>query len=186
MQITKHKFPGVCILEPKVFEDKRGLFFESYNEEVFRQLRIDVAFVQDNHSRSKEGVLRGLHYQVPPYAQDKLVRVLRGAVYDVIVDIRSGSPTFGQWAGVWLSEQNRRMLFVPKGFAHGFCVVHGCAEVHYKCSNLYAPEFARGIRWDDDELKIKWPLDNPVLSEQDAQHPFFADISQDFLFQALD
>jgi dTDP-4-dehydrorhamnose 3,5-epimerase len=163
--------PGVCIIEPDVHGDDRGFFMESYNKRDFAQLGIDCTFVQDNHSRSRRGVIRGLHYQLAK-PQAKLVRVMLGEVYDVAVDLRTGSETFGQWAAATLSAENKRILFVPEGFAHGFCVISEFAEFAYKCSDFYAPAEERGIIWNDQELAIPWPLgdDTPILSPKDASY----------------
>lgn len=168
----------VLILEPKVFGDARGFFFESYNQRDFEAatgLR-GVTFVQDNHSRSRRGVLRGLHYQLPPKAQGKLVRVVRGAVFDVAVDIRQGSPTFGRWVGVELSESNHRQLWIPPGFAHGFLVLSDEADFLYKTTDYYSPAHERCIRWDDPTLAIAWPLGGvvPIVSAKDAAGASFA------------
>jgi dTDP-4-dehydrorhamnose 3,5-epimerase len=168
--------PGVCVLEPKVFGDERGFFFESYNQRTFASVGIDTVFVQDNHSRSAAGVLRGLHYQLGGSAQDKLVRVTAGAVYDVAVDVRRASPAFGRWFGVELSAANRRMLFIPKGFAHGFLSLADGTEFLYKCSAVYDPPSERGIAWNDPALAIAWPLTMvPTLSERDRRWPCMAD-----------
>lgn len=175
------KLKDVFILEPKVHNDNRGFFMESYNERKLRELGIHQNFIQDNHSLSTEaGVLRGLHYQLNPKAQTKLVRVTVGAVYDVVVDIRRGSPTFGQWIGVILSAHNHRQLLVPKGFAHGFCTLVPNTEVQYKVDEYYSPECDRGILWNDPELAIDWPVTNPVLSEKDKGHPFLKDADINF------
>lgn len=157
------------ILEPQVFGDARGFFLESWNRRIFAQLGLDVDFVQDNHSRSRQGVLRGLHYQVQQ-PQGKLVRVVAGAVYDVAVDLRRSSPTFGRWAGVELSAENQRMFWVPPGFAHGFLVLTESADFLYKATDYYAPEHERTIRWDDPDLAIDWPLAGmtPLLAAKDA------------------
>jgi dTDP-4-dehydrorhamnose 3,5-epimerase len=159
---------GVCLIEPQVFGDHRGYFCENYNQRAFAAIGIAATFVQDNQSGSAKGVLRGLHYQLRQ-PQAKLVRVIRGEVYDVAVDIRHGSPTFGRWTATVLSAQNRRMLFVPVGFAHGFMVLSEEAEFIYKCSDFYAPEHERGISWDDPAIGIAWPLGQgvPVLSAKD-------------------
>jgi dTDP-4-dehydrorhamnose 3,5-epimerase len=164
--------PGVCVLEPKVFEDARGFFFESYREDRFRELGIAHRFVQDNQSLSTRGVLRGLHYQLGR-PQAKLVRVLSGEVFDVAVDVRRGSPTFGRWVGETLSGTNRRQMFVPEGFAHGFLVLSDTAEFVYKCSDFYAPGEERGISWNDPRVGIAWPLQGrtPVLHPRDAAFP---------------
>ena len=172
MTRTETALPGVCILEPRVWVDERGHFFESYRADLLVSLGISHAFVQDNHSYSRRGVLRGLHYQLGR-PQAKLVRVLAGEVFDVAVDIRRGSPTFGRWAGELLSAANRRMMFVPEGFAHGFYVLGDSAEVLYKASDVYAPAEERGIRWDSPELGIAWPLRGalPVVAPRDAGYP---------------
>ncbi|WP_019569965.1 dTDP-4-dehydrorhamnose 3,5-epimerase [Thioalkalivibrio sp. ALE11] len=167
--------PAVLLLEPRVFEDERGFFYESYNQQVFDEaVGEPVTFVQDNHSRSVKGTLRGLHYQLPPHPQGKLVRVTLGEVFDVAVDIRRGSPTFGQWVGETLSAGNRRQLWIPSGFAHGFVVTTDVAELQYKCTDFYAPDYERSIRWDDADLDIDWPLDgDPLISAKDAQAEIF-------------
>ena len=170
MNVIETKLPGVKVIEPKVFGDHRGFFLETYNEGRYREAGIDVRFVQDNHSRSTKGVLRGLHYQlVQP--QDKLVWCIRGRVWDVAVDVRKGSATFGQWFGVELDDQSKRQIFVPKGFAHGFCVLSDEAEIVYKCSDLYAPGGEGGVIWNDPAVGIEWPIDSPVLSDKDSQLP---------------
>lgn len=171
MKRIETNLPGVCIIEPDVHGDDRGFFMESYNARDFEELGIGCMFVQDNHSRSQRGVVRGLHYQLDQ-PQAKLVRVTLGEVYDVAVDVRSGSETFGQWASVTLSDENKRMLFVPEGFAHGFCVISEFAEFSYKCSDFYAPSAERGIIWNDPELAIPWPLGDsaPILSPRDAAY----------------
>lgn len=168
MKAVPTEIPEILILEPKVFGDERGFFYESYNERVFREATgVDVRFVQDNHSRSGRGVLRGLHYQVQQ-AQGKLVRCTVGEVFDVAVDIRRGSPTFGRWAGVHLSAENKRQLWVPAGFAHGFLVLSETAEFLYKTTDYYAPEYERTIIWNDLDLAITWPLTGePLLSAKD-------------------
>ncbi|WP_026296529.1 dTDP-4-dehydrorhamnose 3,5-epimerase [Thioalkalivibrio sp. ALJ2] len=167
--------PSVLVFTPRVFEDERGVFFESYNQRAFEEaVGRPVSFVQDNHSRSIMGALRGLHYQVPPHAQGKLVRVTAGEVFDVAVDIRRGSPTFGQWVGETLSAENRRQLWIPPGFAHGFVVTTDVAEFQYKCTDFYAPACERSIRWDDADLGIEWPLEgDPLISAKDAQAAIF-------------
>ncbi|MDO3680289.1 dTDP-4-dehydrorhamnose 3,5-epimerase [Paenibacillus ehimensis] len=181
MNIIPTKLEGVVIVEPAVFGDNRGFFMESYNSEKFKKLGIDYDFVQDNHSLSVEtGVLRGLHYQLNPKAQTKLVRVAAGAIYDVAVDIRKGSPTFGQWVGVILSAANKRQLLVPKGFAHGFCTLVPNTEVLYKVDEFYSPEHDRGIAWNDPALGIDWPTANPILSDKDGKHPVLKDAEINF------
>lgn len=176
MQAISTELPGVIILEPKVFGDQRGFFFESFNARNFAEATgLQRKFVQDNHSRSQRGVLRGLHYQVQQ-AQGKLVRVTTGAVYDVAVDLRRSSPTFGRWVGVQLSAENNRQLWVPEGFAHGFVVLSEFAEFLYKTTDYYAPEHERCIRWDDPTLGIDWPLDGaPQLSAKDQAGLSFVD-----------
>ncbi|RMF46554.1 MAG: dTDP-4-dehydrorhamnose 3,5-epimerase [Deltaproteobacteria bacterium] len=173
MKVLTTNLPGVLILEPKVFGDSRGFFLESFNQKSWQELTgLDVSFVQDNHSRSGKNVLRGLHYQLPPHAQGKLVRCVVGRIYDVAVDIRRDSATFGKWVGVYLSEENYRQLWIPPGFAHGFCVVSDRADVLYKTTDFYAPECERSIRWDDADLGIDWPLDGEViLSSKDGDAP---------------
>jgi dTDP-4-dehydrorhamnose 3,5-epimerase len=171
MKVTPTSVPDVLVIEPKVFGDARGFFFESFNLRAFSEATgIHVNFVQDNHSRSAKGVLRGLHYQTLQ-PQGKLVRVVRGAVFDVAVDIRESSPTFGRWVGVELTEENQRQLWVPPGFAHGFLVLSDSADFLYKTTDYYQPTLERCIAWNDPELGIKWPLDhvNPVLSEKDQR-----------------
>lgn len=169
MKIIETLIPDLYILEPAAFGDDRGFFFESFNEKKFHELTgCRTHFVQDNHSRSAKGVLRGLHYQLPPHAQSKLVRVTRGKVFDVAVDIRKSSPTFGMWVGVELSEENKRQLWIPKGFAHGFLVLSDSADFLYKTDNYYSPDFERCIAWNDKVLSIDWPLSRkPIVSEKD-------------------
>ena len=180
MKLVQTNIPDVVIVEPAVYEDDRGWFTETFNETRFHGALLELglskprAFVQDNHSMSHRGVLRGLHFQRAPHAQGKLVRVVRGAVYDVAVDIRPGSPTFGQWVGVELSERNNRMLWIPEGFAHGFLVLSEHAEVLYKTTDYWAPQHERCISWDDARLAIAWPLQAPpVVSAKDAQGASF-------------
>ena len=178
MQATTTAIEGLLILEPKVFGDERGFFLESYNQKAIdNALGHEVRFVQDNHSRSAKGVLRGLHYQLPPHAQGKLVCVTQGAVFDVAVDMRRGSPSFGRWVGVELSGQNHRQLWLPPGMAHGFLVTSDSADFLYKTTQYYAPEAERAVRWDDPTIGIDWPaLDHaPVLSAKDAAAPRLAD-----------
>ena len=163
--------PAVVLIEPKVFEDGRGFFMETYKMPDFVTAGIKGNFVQENHSRSSKGVLRGLHYQNPPFAQGKLVRVVRGEIFDVSVDIRKGSPTWGKWVGVILSEENRNILYVPAGLAHGFCVLSEIAEVIYKTTNVYSAESEAGIIWSDEDLNIEWPVKEPILSEKDEKLP---------------
>ena len=166
MNVIKTDIPDVVIVEPKIFGDQRGYFFEAYSERQFNAAVREVSFVQDNQSKSSYGVVRGLHFQKPPYVQSKLVRVVKGCIRDVAVDIREGSPTFGKYVAVDLSEDNQRQLFIPRGFAHGFAV-------QYKCDNYYAPEYEGAIAWNDPQLAIDWgvPEDKVVLSEKDTKHP---------------
>jgi dTDP-4-dehydrorhamnose 3,5-epimerase len=171
MNVIQTALPGVLLFEPRVFGDERGFFFESFNDKLFTQaVGAPVAFVQDNHSRSSRGVLRGLHYQLPPHAQGKLVRVVRGEVFDVAVDIRAGSPTFGRWVGEVLSEQNKRQLWIPPGFAHGFVTLSETADFLYKTTDFYAPQAERCIAWNDPAIGIRWPYEGqPQVSAKDAQ-----------------
>lgn len=172
MNIIKTDIEGVVIIEPKVFGDSRGYFFESYSQRDFNSLVGEVNFVQDNESKSCYGVIRGLHFQKPPFEQSKLVRVVKGKVLDVAVDIRDGSPTFGKHVAVELSEDNHRQLFIPKGFAHGFSVLSEEAVFQYKCDNFYAPEYEGAIAWDDPALGIDWriPVDKVIISEKDKKN----------------
>ena len=180
MKVTPTKIPDVLIIEPKVFGDERGFFFESFNKKAFAEATgITAEFVQDNHSKSARGVLRGLHYQIKQ-AQGKLVRVTSGEVLDVAVDIRKSSDTFGQWVGIILSAENKRQLWIPPGFAHGFIVLSESAEFLYKTTDYYAPEYERCIRWDDADLAVDWQYaDEPLVSEKDAQGTSFKEA--DFL-----
>lgn len=181
MKVTPLKLQGASIIEPVVHGDSRGYFMESYNDDLLQQQGIKYDFVQDNQSLSAEpGVLRGLHYQLNPKAQTKLIRVLSGAIYDVIVDIRRNSPTFGQWVGVILSEHNHRQLLVPKGFAHGFCTIGSNTQVLYKVDEYYSPENDRGILWNDPALNIDWPTSSPILSDKDQRHPLLQDADLNF------
>ena len=184
-QATPTAIPDVLILHPKVFGDARGFFFESYNEQDFKQATgLKVEFVQDNHSRSAKGVLRGLHYQLPPHAQGKLVRCVRGAVFDVAVDIRKSSPTFGKWVGVELSEENHRQLWIPPGFAHGFVTLTDTADFLYKTTDYYAPVCDRGLLWNDPAIGIDWPDvgQSPLLSAKDVAARPLAGVSTADLF----
>ena len=176
MKVTTTSIPSVLIIEPRVFGDTRGFFFESFNQRAFNLATgLDVNFVQDNHSRSSKGVLRGLHYQIQQ-PQGKLVRVVRGSVFDVTVDLRKSSPTFGQWAGVELTEDNHRQLWVPPGFAHGFYVLSDSADFLYKTTDYYAPEFECSLIWNDPTIGIEWPLNTqPIISAKDAQGKKLAD-----------
>ena len=180
MLIEKNDIQGLLVIKPDVFEDQRGYFFESYNEEKFRQLGIDVKFLQDNESKSGKGVLRGLHFQVPPYHQGKLVRVIKGAVLDVAVDLRKSSPTYGQWASIELSEKNKWMYWIPAGFAHGFLTLEENTVFFYKCTQVYHRESEMGIAWDDPNLKIDWGTDQPLVSEKDKTAGRFRDFVSPF------
>lgn len=175
MKVIETALPDVLLLEPRVFGDARGFFMESWNRKTFSDLGLDLDFVQDNHSRSAKGVLRGIHYQLQQ-PQGKLVRVVSGAVYDVAVDLRRSSPHFGRWVGYELSAENHRMMWVPPGFGHGFLVLSEMADFMYKTTAYYAPEWDRGIRWDDLDLGIQWPLEGvPQLSAKDQVLPLFKD-----------
>ena len=178
MKATPLAIPEVLLIEPKVFGDARGFFFESFNQHAFNEATgLDVHFVQDNHSRSVRHVLRGLHYQLPPFAQGKLVRAVYGEVFDVAVDLRPHSPTCGRWVGAVLSAENKRQMWIPPGFAHGFLVLSDAAEFLYKTTDYYAPAYERSIRWDDPDLAVAWPLDgaSPLLSAKDAGAPVWED-----------
>ena len=177
MKVIETEIEGVFILEPRVFGDDRGYFFESFSLKHFEEKVSKTVFVQDNESKSKYGVLRGLHYQLPPYTQAKLVRVVKGRVLDVAVDIRKGSPTFGKYVAVELSEENKLQFFLPKGFAHGFAVLSEEAIFQYKCDEYYAPDYEGAICYDDPDLEIDWrlPLEDIILSEKDKKHPRLRD-----------
>ena len=175
MRVVPTEIPGVLIIEPEVFADGRGFFMETYHAARYREHGIDGPFVQDNHSRSVAGTLRGLHLQVRR-PQGKLVRVIEGEVYDVCVDVRRGSPTFGRWVGVTLTAENVRQCYVPPGFAHGFCVLTPVAQVEYKCTDLYDPGGELGVAWNDPALAIAWPVSDPILSARDKGHPTLAEL----------
>lgn len=177
MTVRETALPGVLVVEPRVFGDARGFFLERYHAERYAEAGIPAAFVQDNHSRSVRGTLRGLHFQ-RSHPQGKLVEAVRGRIWDVAVDVRPGSPTFGQWEGVTLTEDSHRQLWVPPGFAHGFCVLSAEADVLYKCTDVYRPDDEGGVRWDDPDLGIEWPLDAaPLLSAKDRALPLLADLA---------
>lgn len=178
----KLAIPDVVLIEPKSFTDERGYFAEIYKSSDFKQFGIDRQFVQVNHSRSKKNVLRGLHYQLKPMAQGKYVRAVVGEIFDVVVDIRKGSPWFGRWVSIILSSENQKMLYVPEGFAHGFSVLSDTAEVVYYCTSEYAPEYDRGILWNDSGLQIDWPSKNPILSEKDSQLPILENVENNFVY----
>jgi dTDP-4-dehydrorhamnose 3,5-epimerase len=174
MKVTETELPGVVLVEPRVFFDERGFFLEAFHIERYAASGVPTGFVQDNLSRSRRGTLRGLHFQEPK-AQAKLVQVIHGTVFDVVVDVRRGSPTFGRWLGLELSGEAPRQLWIPPGFAHGFCVTSESADFYYKCTALYAPEAERSIRWNDPQIGIQWPLRDPILSPKDAAAPLLAD-----------
>ena len=182
MKITKTDFSGLLIIEPKVFADSRGYFFESYNEKVLADAGIDTMFVQDNQSFSKYGTIRGLHFQKNPYAQTKLIRVIEGAIYDVVVDLRKNSATFGKWFGLELSAENKKQLYIPQGFAHGFSVLSEQAIILYKCDNLYHPQSEGGILYNDPTLNIDWKVDadKAIVSDKDKVLPRFNKIEMYF------
>lgn len=169
MEVIETKLKGVVVLQPKVFEDARGYFFESYNANLFKNAGLDLNFVQDNQSLSQKGVLRGLHFQNNPWAQGKLVRVIKGSVFDVAVDIRKSSPTYGQWFGAELTEQNKTMMYIPAGFAHGFATLEDNTIFSYKCTNFYDKASEDCLLWNDPDIGIEWPITNPLLSEKDLQ-----------------
>jgi dTDP-4-dehydrorhamnose 3,5-epimerase len=176
MKVIATELPGVLVIEPEIFTDERGFFLETYHERRYAKVGLPHRFVQDNHSRSAPGTLRGLHYQ-RLHPQGKLVRCVRGTIFDVAVDIRRGSPTFARWVGVELSEENKRQVYIPPGFAHGFCVPATVSEVEYKCTELYHPGDELGIRWDDPTLGIRWPVAQPLLSPKDAAYPLLTEQS---------
>ena len=180
MNITKTDIEGLIIIEPQIFKDSRGFFFESWNAKKFKQLGISEDFVQDNQSVSSKGVLRGLHFQNPPYAQAKLVRVIEGSVLDVAVDLRKNSPTYGMHVSVILSEQNNKSFFIPKGFAHGFLSLEDNTVFNYKCSDYYNKESEGSLLWNDEDLKIDWQIDNPLVSEKDLQADLFKNFKTKF------
>lgn len=184
MNIKTTALGGVLVLEPRVFHDNRGFFLESYSARTLNELGIADVFVQDNHSRSVKNTLRGLHYQAGA-GQSKLIRVLDGTIFDVAVDIRWGSPTFGQWFGQILSAENFLQMYIPVGFAHGFCVLSDVADVAYKCNSYYSPRDERGLTWNDATVAIKWPVNDPILSSRDQQHPSLHEIGRDFVIDAI-
>ena len=185
MSLVTTDIPGVLIFEPKVFEDSRGYFYESYNEKLFAEKGVTTRFVQDNQSSSSYGVVRGLHYQLPPHAQVKLVRVLYGIILDVVVDLRKGSPTFGRSYSIELSSENKKQIFIPAGFAHGFSVLSEKADIFYKCSDFYHKDSEAGIIYNDPALKIDWkiPADKVIISDKDKNLPVFADCRNSFVFE---
>jgi dTDP-4-dehydrorhamnose 3,5-epimerase len=167
MEVIETKLKGLLVIKPKVFEDARGYFFESYNENLFKQAGLQLNFVQDNQSMSQKGVLRGLHFQNNPFAQGKLVRVITGSVFDVAVDIRKNSPTYGEWFGLELTEKNKWMMYIPEGFAHGFATLEDNTIFSYKCTNFYNKDSEDCISWNDPDIGIDWKIENPILSEKD-------------------
>lgn len=185
MEITQTKIPGLLIIQPQIFGDQRGYFFESYNQKKMASKGLDYPFVQDNQSKSAYGVIRGLHYQLEPYAQTKLVRVLQGAILDIAVDLRKNSPTYGQWEKIELSEYNQTQLLIPQGFAHGFSVQSETAVVFYKCDDFYHPESERGIRYDDAYLAIDWeiPEKDRMISQKDQTLPPFEQAAFSFTYK---
>lgn len=187
MEVKKTTFEGLVIIVPRIFEDNRGYFYESYNQETYKKAKIPYIFVQDNQSESVKGVIRGLHYQLAPYAQTKLVRVIRGTVFDVVVDLRKGSSTFGKWYGIELSDKNKLQLLVPQGFAHGFSVLSDKAVLHYKTDNLYNKDSERGIVYNDPVLNIDWKIDPKasIVSDRDAQLSCFEDAEYNFILSQV-
>ena len=180
MEIITTEIEGLLIIKPQVFEDDRGYFFESFNREKFLQAGIDAAFVQDNESKSAKDVIRGMHLQAPPFEQGKLVRVMRGAVLDVAVDVRKNSPTFGKWAAIELSARNKLMYWIPAGFAHGFRTLADETVFFYKCTNVYNQEAEMGFRWNDPDINIDWGVSSPIISERDGRAPLFRDFASPF------
>jgi dTDP-4-dehydrorhamnose 3,5-epimerase len=180
LKFIEKSLPDVILIEPMAFEDDRGFFMETFHSEKYAEIGISQPFLQDNHSHSRRGTLRGLHYQLKN-PQGKLVYVVKGEIFDVAVDIRRGSPSFGRWTGDLLSEKNKRQLYIPEGFAHGFCVLSETADVIYKCTDLYAPGDEYGVFWADDAIDIVWPMENPILSEKDLKNPMLRDIEDAYL-----
>ena len=178
----KLEIPEVVLIEPKVFGDKRGFFMENYKYSEFADFGIKDKFVQDNHSKSAKNVLRGLHFQMLPKAQAKLVRCIQGEIFDVAVDIRKNSPTYGKWVGEILSEENKKMLFIPIGFAHAFCVISDEAEIVYKSSDEYSPENESAIAWNDPTINISWPIENPIVSEKDGENGLLGKVKNNFVY----
>ena len=181
---TQLEIPEVILIEPKAFGDQRGFFMETYKSTDFAEFGIDARFVQDNHSRSEaNGVLRGLHYQKGPQAQAKLIRVISGSIFDVAVDIRRNSPTYGKWVSAVLSSANKKMLYIPVGFAHGFCTLEKGTEIIYKCTEVYSSEYDRGVIWSDKNINISWPINQPILSEKDKKLPSLEEADNEFRYQ---
>ncbi|HEY9340827.1 MAG TPA: dTDP-4-dehydrorhamnose 3,5-epimerase [Hanamia sp.] len=186
MPFSKTQFPGLLIFEPTVFEDSRGYFFESYNQKLFSENGIEIHFVQDNQAQSSFGIIRGLHFQMDPFAQTKLLRVLSGKIIDAVVDIRKNSPTYGNAYTIELSAENKKQLLIPKGFAHGYSVISETAEVFYKCDAFYHKESEGGILWNDPKLNIDWkvPVDKVLVSEKDARYPSLENCKNNFVFNS--
>lgn len=180
LKFTEKSLPGVFLIEPMMFQDDRGYFMETYHTGKYGEAGLNQVFVQDNHSQSRRFTLRGLHYQLK-HPQGKLVYVIAGEILDIAVDIRKGSPTFGRWTGTLLTDKNKRQLFIPEGFAHGFCVLSEIADVIYKCTDLYTPGDEYGILWSDPTIDIVWPVENPGLSEKDAKSPRLGDVPEEHL-----
>lgn len=181
MELVKTTIDGLLIIKPDVFKDERGYFFESYNKERFAKAGLNMDFVQDNESKSDKGVLRGLHFQKPPFAQGKLVRVIKGSVMDVAVDLRKDSPTYGKWESVVLTEDNKLQFWIPEGFAHGFVALEDNTIFNYKCTNVYNKESEGSILWNDPDININWSIDNPILSEKDKISPLFKNFESPFI-----
>lgn len=180
MEVIETKISGIQIIKPTIYKDQRGYFYESYNKETFQKIGIEEVFVQDNESLSSRGVLRGLHFQRPPYAQGKLVRVIRGSVLDVVVDLRKDSPTYGQWESVVLTGENKWLFWIPPGFAHGFVTLVDDTIFSYKCTNVYNKDSEGSIIWNDPDLNIDWKTEKPILAEKDLLAPFFKDFETPF------
>lgn len=180
MKITTSPIEGILIIEPKIFNDKRGFFMETYNQARYNESGINATFVQDNLSYSQKNTLRGLHFQIK-HPQAKLIQVISGEIFDVAVDLRPGFATFGKWTGFYLSSENRRQVFIPEGFAHGFCVLSESALFHYKCSDFYAQDDEGGIIWSDPDIGIEWPVQNPIISEKDKQYHKLSNLTADEL-----
>lgn len=181
MELIKTSIDGLLIIKPDVFKDDRGYFFESYNKERFAKTGLNMDFIQDNESKSDKGVLRGLHFQKPPFAQGKLVRVIKGSVMDVAVDLRKDSPTYGKWESVVLTEDNKLQFWIPEGFAHGFVALEDNTIFNYKCTNVYNKESEGSILWNDPDININWNIDNPILSEKDKISPLFKNFESPFI-----
>ncbi len=182
-KFQKLDFPGVVLIEAETFNDNRGYFLETYKRDDFKEAGIDVNILQVDHSRSEKNVIRGMHYQKLPMAQAKIIDVINGEIFDVVVDLRNGSPSYGKWLGMHLGGKTRQMLFVPEGFAHGFCAISETAEIVYYCTQVYAPEHQRGILWSDPQINISWPVKNPIVSEKDINLSLFNKADHNFTYQ---